>query len=191
MLAPLPSLAVRHYDFGGLFVRVLRLLAQKATRAGAVSALLFMGCLAHAETNVSVNVTVPLSLSAALISGTTAQYLGTLKPSAFFSNTYSLAITGVNPNYTPPAISSPIANATAVDRCMTYGFVWGMETERADDLNLISGLYDDALVTQTCGGLLAGTTVAADAFIQGCQVGYNVATSTITLRDGMTPVILP
>lgn len=137
---------------------------------------------------VSTTVTNPTKMQSDFIAATTNQWESVIKPGLFVGD---FKITISTPKaYTPPVVSSPILTWTAVDECFALGYAFGMEGERTDDLNLIDGLRDNVLMTDTCGGLITGTTVAADAYLDGCWTGYNIATSTISQRDGMTPIVV-
>jgi hypothetical protein len=176
----------------GLCNRKMEILQMRKLCAVTIATILGLAGLAlqagHAAVNISFDKSALQTLQQEFISGTTAQYLSTLTKSPYFSDTYSLVIKGKNPEYEPPP--DPIGTATAMDECFAHGFVFGMEDERDDDLNIISGLKDNLLVTRTCGGLISGTTVATDAFLDGCWSAYSVATSTITQRNGLYPTVI-
>ena len=154
----------------------------------AVALLALLAGPAYGAANVTATT---LTLQADFIASTTNQYDATITPSPYFANTYSISIKGKK-DYTPPVVSSPILTGTAFRECFVHGFVFGMESERKDDLRIIDSLRSDILTTDTCGGFVAGSSVTASAaFLDGCWTAYSVANSTITQRDGMTPVIVP
>lgn len=150
-------------------------------------ACLFIASGASAAVNVFFSAE-KASLQNEFIAATTNQYEATVK-TGLFSNSVTVTITGKR-NYTPPVVSSPIATVTAFDECFVYGYAFGMEGERKDNLKLISGLKDDLLSTKTCGGMVSISTVPANAFLDGCWIAYGIATSTITQRDGMIPKMI-
>jgi|GEM_PF-3377584 len=177
-----------------LLMRGNKKLGQKKNKT--IRRLLFIwaGLFFSASAEATVNVyfsTSAATLESEFIASATAQYKATLVKSPFFANTFALTVLGKNTNYSPPIISSPIANATAVDRCMTYGFVMGMEEERYSNLQLINFYKVDASSTNTCGGYKTNQTGTANAFLEGCLTGYDVIKSTITQRGGIPPKILP
>jgi hypothetical protein len=131
-------------------------------------------------------------LQADFLARTTVQYEATVTRSAFFSDVYNVNVKAIKPNYVRPTPPDGIPDATAFDRCFVHGWSFGVDYERADTNELLAALQSDAIKTKTCGGLISGTTVAADAFVHGCAAAYNVAISTITEKtSGIPPVPVP
>jgi len=156
--------------------------------------------------NVSFSGTQATSLQNDFMSSATNQFVGVITKSTYFPDTYSISITGKK-QYTPPTSEIPVTftstgtyivkvgeesqtvyqSTMSISDLIAYGFADGMESERKDDIRLIAGLKNDIFLTKTCGGLVSGSTVPANAFLLGCEAAYNVATSTITQRDGLAP----
>lgn len=143
----------------------------------------------QATVNVTFSTAVPANFQQEFIANTTGQYLSTLVPNPYFSNTYALMIRGKNPTYVPPVVSSPVYTATAVDQLISYGFGNGMDTERFQDVGLIWGVQASEAMHGTCGGEFVGFDPNAvfisttTAFLQ-CLNAYNVMVSTIQERWG-------
>lgn len=140
-----------------------------------------------AVSNVCATVNISFSSSAAtlqdeFIQNTTSQYTGTLTKSPYFANTYSFTITGKNSGYQPPAVSSPIATATAVDALLAYGVGNGMDYERYANIQQIWGLQAEEVLAGTCGGVPVTILTSTQAISGACMQAYNLATSTISLR---------
>ncbi len=90
---------------------------------------------AHATVNVYFKSSTG-TLQSDFIAAATNQYVAAVAPSPYFPDTVALTITGKK-NYTPPAVSSPIVDATAVDRLFTYGYAFGQLDERDTTLDAI------------------------------------------------------
>jgi hypothetical protein len=194
MLASLSFVALRdQHKISSLFMRVIRLYKRQATNACAVSALL---CLVSPlwAANSTVNVYVPTDIANDLIASTTSQFLGTLKPSTFFSNTFSFTITGRNPDYKPPQVSSGTAsvrdllNTIVTISTSTYPYGWsdGMEYGRWVDLGRVSYYVVNCSTPSVFG---ASTTtwnagVCNDALSRVHQDIYELNLATPTVVPG-------
>lgn len=110
----------------------------------------------------------PAQIQNDFIANATTYFNGSLVPSPYFSGTYSLTISGEK---SPPIapVSSPIADGTAVDRCEAYGFAWGEEAERQDNLRFIANALN--LVTPQTD----------------CAQAFEDVVSTITLKSIIFP----
>ncbi len=192
MRASLPSMALRHqHKISGLFMRILRLCKRQAANACAVSALL---CLAPSvwAANTTVNVYVPADISADLIASTTAQFLGVLKPSAFLPNTFSLTISGRNPNYKPqPAETASVKdllNTIVTISTATYPYGWadGMEYGRWVDLGRVSYYVVNCSTPSVFGGSTTtwNAGVCNDALSKVHQDIYDLNYATPTVVPG-------
>lgn len=151
--------------------------------------LLGVPAAAFAAVNVSFSSYVPNSVQAEFISSTTGQFLSTVTPNPYFQNTFSLVISGKNPAYQPPIISSPILTATAVDECQAYGFGQGLDTERWYNQQLIYQLQGADYAKKTCGfqpvaPSTAAISVSTQACASACYGVYNVIASSINQRWG-------
>ena len=159
------------------------------TCAGVLTCAAVFASTSHAAVNVYFSSSAT-NIQAEFIATATTQYVANVTQSPYFAGTYSMTISGKR-SYTPPVVSSPIADATAVDRCMTYGYVFGMENERADSMSLINWLSVDSSSRTSCNGYKTNQTTPANAFLQGCLTAYNVVASSISERNGDDPKILP
>lgn len=198
MSAPIPSVAIRSDGIGGLFMRVLCVLKRKAANASAVSAI---SCLALSgqsiAANYAVNVNIPTpGLAADFIASTTTQYLGTVTPSAFFSNTWNVVLTGKNPNYNPPPVAStPTVNADALLQALvtvstsTYPYGWadGMEYGRVQDLKIVS-YYVVNCSTPSVFDVSDSTGIWNSAV---CTTALSKAYEGIYQMNFSTPTIIP
>lgn len=176
MSSPVSSVVNQRRVWLPVLVRPVRLSAIFAT-------FVLCGGLAHAAVNVYFTKESE-ALQEEFISKATAQYEHSITESPYFPGTFTLSIFGVNPDYEPPAPSSPIADRTAFDQCFVHGWVFGMEQEREDDLNLLLSLRSNIYETNTCGGFVSTSTDTLSDFLNGCETAYIVAGSTITQRNG-------
>ena len=141
--------------------------------------------------NSTVNVTVPQELALQLIASTTAQYLGILKPSAFFPNTYSLTITGKNPAYEPPLPPQTVGAPQLLSALVAvstgnyvYGWASGMEYGRVIDMNAIIR-YE---VNCSTPSVFGSTTVTAGWHPDTCGTALRAARNDINQLNYSTPV---
>lgn len=154
----------------------------------AIGFCIAIGVLSSSFAQAAVNVYAPAELQSQFIASTTNQYESTLVPSPYFPGTYTLTIKAKKQDPVPPP--KPINDATAFDQCMAYGFVDGMLWEREYMKRDFDALKSDILVTKTCGGytMTQSTTIPTNlAYLSGCMMGYNVAESTMTARNGLPP----
>lgn len=135
--------------------------------------------LGQAAINVTFSTSVPQGLQQEFIANVTSQYLSKVVSNPYFKDTYSLTILGKNQAYQPPAVSSPILTATAVDQCQAYGFGAGLDSERWYNQQLIYQLQGQDFANGTCGFKPVSLS-CADA----CWSVYNVIVSTIQERWG-------
>lgn len=154
----------------------------------ALSAFCFVG-RAHAAVNVSFSTAAPKSIQQEFIASTTGFYLSTVTKSPYFADTYSLTIHGKNPNYQPPAVSSPILTATAFEACAAYGVGNGMDYERYANTQLIYALQGQDFAKGTCGFQTISASpqtvsVSTNSCALSCLGVYNVIISTISQRWG-------
>lgn len=157
----------------------MRQLFRYALKAAAV--VCAVSQLGIAAVNVSFSSSAA-ALQDEFIKGATSQYVGMLTKSAFFANTYSFVITGKNPGYQPPAVSSPIATATAVDALLAYGVGNGMDYERYANIQQVWGLQAQEGLGGTCGGIPVGVLKSTTSILGACIQAYNLVTSTISQR---------
>lgn len=83
-------------------------------------------------------------LSKDLIAATTNQYVATVKP-GLLPNMFSITVTGKNPSYQPPSVSTSIITLDAITRQLTtistwtyvYGWADGREYTRDEFLNQV------------------------------------------------------
>lgn len=119
------------------------------------------------------------------IAFTTTYFNTTVKP-GLFSGDYKLTVSS-RTSGVPVLVSSPILTNTAFQECYVYGFAFGMDEERRENLKIIDTLKNNVAQTGTCGGLSLNTTNFAlqNAYTGGCYAAFNQATSTITVRDAL------
>lgn len=107
---------------------------------------LLLGSDVFGAINVYRSTSAPSALESQFLADVTTQYLVTVKPGLFGSVTVTLL--GKNPLYTPPAISTTILTLDSITQRLVqissdnfvYGYADGMDNERAENLELISGL---------------------------------------------------
>lgn len=130
-----------------------KLFSTAFTFVGLVSLFLLLSSTSHALT-YTVNIFIssstvnPAALQKDLLSTlTTGQYLGSSVSSPFFPNTYSVTVTGRNPIYQGPQVSSPLITLDSITNKLitisTYthltGYAQGMLYERDSNASNIGG----------------------------------------------------
>lgn len=103
--------------------------------------------LSQAAVSISFSTSAPVTLQNDFIAATTSQFISSVTKNWLFAGTDKVVISGKNPNYIAPIISTTILTldyiTTQLKRISsnTYVYGWGsgMEYERASDLNMIQG----------------------------------------------------
>lgn len=133
-----------------------------------------------------VTVSFPSSqIQTDFIAFTTTYWTATVKP-GLFPGDYKIAVSS-RTSGVPVLVSSPILTNTAFQECYVYGFAFGMDEERRENLKIIDTLKTNVAQAGTCGGLSLNTTNFAlqNAYTGGCYAAFNQAASTITVRDAL------
>lgn len=147
----------------------------------------------------AVNVSLPsAALAKDLLANATNQYIGTITPSAYFANTWTLTLTGKNPNYNPPpppVSSTPTVDATQLLGALvavstsTYPYGWadGMEYGRYLDLGRVS-YYDINCSSPT---VFDPNVSSATWSVVTCNTALGVVHDSIYQLNLATPTVVP
>lgn len=158
-------------------------------------ASLLIGTPALATVNVSFSSATPASMQKDFIANATNQYLATITPSLFFSNTYSLVIKGLNPAYTPPIPSTSTINwQTVIDNFVAqstttylYGWANGQHYERFHDIGTL-GYYIVNCSTPTAFSLVQSSTSTWN--LGTCLDSLGTLNSAIYQQEFSTPTVI-
>lgn len=196
MPTPISPVAIRNDTKLCLSLWNSCLYARKAFYVGAISAISFMALQGHAlAATYAVNVNLPSAiLQKDFVAGTTTQYLGTLTPSAFFPNTYNLTITGHNPNYVPPASSTPTVGANDLLQALvsisssTYPYGWADGEDYAHFVDLKDVVGFQVLCSSTPAFAMYGSTDTWNE--QTCRTALKAVHDDIySIRNGTVTVV--
>lgn len=108
------------------------------------------------------------ALYADFLANATNQYNGTLK-AGLFSNTQNFTASSKKTVIVPPPPAQPISDGTAFQQCFAYGWAFGSDWERTDDLRLIQMVKSSANLT--------------------CGPDFDVLASTISEKNGTVLVV--
>lgn len=160
-------------------------------RVGLIIAAL---CVSAQAANYVVHVNAPTpELNSAFIASTTNQYLGTLTKSTLFANTWTLNITGPNPNYQPPAppdnlTAQEVLNALVALSTATYPYGWadGIEYGRGVDLGRLSHYIVNCGTPTVFGATSANWNqgVCTSALMSASQDIYDLRFDSPTIVPG-------
>lgn len=152
--------------------------------------ILLAASFAQAATFTANVYTSTASLYTDLIAKTTTAYDAKVSQSQYFPNTITITISGKKPETGTQALPSfekmfqqMIENSTAT---WVYGWVSGMEEERAADIGLVHEIQGQEYKAGLCGGDrvadLADTIDERVKIINACAKAYALAVSSITAR---------
>lgn len=177
--------------------RTTRIRLGNAFLAVVISCALFAGPAESAGTiNTYFSSSAPASLMADFLASTTNQYLGSLVPSPYFANTYSLTLSGKNPNYFPPVVpapSTPTVNATQLLQALVdvststyiYGWADGVDNERKRDTGFINNFLVNCSSAPYFKAPVAGWSISV------CTTTLATAYNFIYQQSFSTPIAPP
>lgn len=160
-----------------------------------IAALCFAAAQGALATDFTIHVrTTDFALAQDILAQTTTgYYLGTFTKSATFANTWTVSVTGKNPNYKPPlpltfVSAQDLLNALVRVSTSTYPYGWadGIEYGRGYDLSRISNYIVQCGTPSVFGATAANwdRTICTTALMCAEQDIYNTKFSSPTVVPG-------
>lgn len=179
-------------SFLGFWVAQINRLSLWASRsicgkvAAKATAVCVLSCVAgHAFTQVTISTAAPVGLEADFIQKTTSQFTADYFKNPLASNTYSLKLKGLNPNYNaPPPPPSTLEQALSLGATVyTYGFRDGLGYQQGVDIGIVQGFE------VKCTTPIGFSTATWDT--DTCYAITGAINSTLYQLSLSTPTLIP